>query len=91
MFKMERRKEKSLKWKGTFLLLPFHFEDFCYRLCILKISPIAFTFRRFLLSPFHFKDFSHYLSILKMSKSNGDRRNLQNGKAIGDIFKMERR
>jgi hypothetical protein len=32
-----------------FLLPPFHFEDFIYRLSILKMSPIAFPFWRFLL------------------------------------------
>ena len=34
-----------------YLLSPFHFEDFFYRLSILKFSPIAFPFWTFLLSP----------------------------------------
>jgi hypothetical protein len=50
-----------------YLLSPFHFEDFSYRLSILKISSIAFAFWRFLLSPSHFEDVPYRISILKIS------------------------
>jgi hypothetical protein len=50
-----------------YLLSPFHFEDFSYRLPIFKISPLAFPFWRCLLLPFHFDDFSYRLFILRIS------------------------
>jgi hypothetical protein len=46
---------------------PFHFDDFSYRLSILKISPIVFPFLKLLLSPFHFEDFIYRVSIFKTS------------------------
>ena len=50
-----------------YLLSPFHFEDFSYRLSILKMFPIAFPFWRCLLSPSHFENFCSRLPILKIS------------------------
>jgi hypothetical protein len=41
---MGRREEKSSKWEGERRHLQNDFEDVCYRLSILKMSPIAFPF-----------------------------------------------